>query len=128
MYRFVRSALEGLGIPRRSIRQEVIPEDPTQFAGWPKNVSSDILYTITLTDGRSFRACAADTILQALEKNGIVVHNSCRSGECSTCRTKLVDGKVFHPGTEMLRKADMRFGYIHPCVTYPISDITLLIS
>lgn len=130
MYHFVRGALESLGIPRRSIRQEVevIPADPTKFAGWPKDVNASTTFTISLTDGRSFQACATDTIMQSLEKNGIVIKNSCRSGECSTCRTKLVEGNVFHPGTEMLRKADMRFGYIHPCVTYPISDVTLLLS
>ena len=65
--------------------------------------------------------------LRELEKAGVVVPSLCRSGECSTCRTKLISGTVFHPGTELLRKADMRFGYIHPCVTYPVSDISILI-
>lgn len=129
MYHFVRRELEALGVPRRCIRQEVevIPGDPTQFAGWPEDVGPSSHFTVTLADGRKIDACATDTIMVSLEKAGIVVPSLCRSGECSTCRTKLVSGTVFHPGTELLRKADMRFGYIHPCVTYPVSDISILI-
>lgn len=129
MYHFVREELTKLGVPRRAIRQEVevIPADPTQFAGWPEGVDACTFYTIALPDGRTLRARATDTILKSLEDAGIVVPSLCRSGECSTCRTKLLSGTVFHPGTELLRKADMRFGYIHPCVTYPLSDLELLL-
>ena len=129
MYRFVRSELEKLGVPRRAIRQEVevIPNSPREFPGWPENVDENSVFTISLPDGRKIPAKATDTIMKSLEDAGVVVPSLCRSGECSTCRTKLLSGTVFHPGTEMLRKSDMRYGYIHPCVTYPISDISLLI-
>lgn len=129
MYRFVRSELEKLGVPRRAIRQEVevIPNSPREFPGWPENVDGNSVFTISLPDGRKIPAKATDTIMKSLEDAGVVVPSLCRSGECSTCRTKLLSGTVFHPGTEMLRKSDMRYGYIHPCVTYPISDISLLI-
>lgn len=128
MYHFVRSELEKLGVPRRAIRQEVevIPADPTQFPGWPQEISGNDVFQITLSDGRVIPAKATEPILVSLEKAGVVVPNLCRSGECSTCRLKLLSGEVFHPGTELLRRADMRFGYIHSCVTYPISDISLL--
>ena len=129
MYRFVRSELEKLSVPRRAIRQEVevIPNSPREFPGWPENVDESNVFTISLPDGRKIPAKATDTIMKSLEDAGVVVPRLCRSGECSTCRTKLLSGTVFHPGTEMLRKSDMRYGYIHPCVTYPISDISLLI-
>ena len=129
MYRFVRSELEKLGVPRRAIRQEVevIPNSPREFPGWPENVDGNSVFIISLPDGCKIPAKATDTIMKSLEDAGVVVPNLCRSGECSTCRTKLLSGTVFHPGTEMLRKSDMRYGYIHPCVAYPISDISLLI-
>lgn len=129
MYRFVRSELEKLGVPRRAIRQEVevIPNSPREFPGWPENVDGNSVFTISLPDGRKIPAKATDAIMKSLEDAGVVVPSLCRSGECSTCRTKLLSGTMFHPGTEMLRKSDMRYGYIHPCVTYPISDISLLI-
>lgn len=129
MYQFVTEELDKLGVPRRSIRKEVtgVPKDPTKFPGWPENINSNTYFTIDLLDGRSIKACSTTTILESLEKAGIVVPNLCRSGECSACRARLMDGNIFHPGAEMLRKSDMRFGYIHPCVTYPISNISLLL-
>ena len=113
MYRFVRSELEKLGVPRRAIRQEVevIPNSPREFPGWPENVDGNSVFIISLPDGCKIPAKATDTIMKSLEDAGVVVPNLCRSGECSTCRTKLLSGTVFHPGTEMLRKSDMRYGY-----------------
>ena len=84
-------------------------------------------FVVTLSDGRKLTAKATETVLASLERAGVVVPALCRSGECSACRAKLISGLVFHPGSELLRKSDMRFGYIHPCVTYPISDIEILL-
>jgi len=56
-----------------------------------------------------------------------VLPAACRSGECSYCRVKLKSGKVFHaPGTK-LRKSDLQFGYIHPCMAYPLEDLEILL-
>ena len=49
----------------------------------------------------------------------------CRSGECGVCRTRLVEGKVFMPDTDAMRKTDAAFGYIHLCMAYPLTDVTL---
>ncbi|MDO5549721.1 MAG: iron-sulfur cluster-binding domain-containing protein [Lachnospiraceae bacterium] len=127
MYDFVVPNLRNLGVPRRCIRQEVqtMPRNPESLAGWPEGIGSQNVFTVKTTDGRSFEAKATEMVLQAMERNGIVVPTLCRSGECSACRTKLVDGTVFHPGSELLRKSDMKFGYMHPCVTYPISNLVI---
>jgi glycine betaine catabolism B len=130
MYDFVLPELEKLGVSDRRIRRELqaAPVDPTKIAGWPEKINANDSFTIKTTDGRSFSAKASETVLVAMERNGIVVPTKCRCGECSACRTKLVSGKVFHPGNELLRKSDMKYGYMHPCVTYPISNIELLIK
>ncbi|MGP1496651.1 MAG: 2Fe-2S iron-sulfur cluster-binding protein, partial [Treponema sp.] len=60
-----------------------------------------------------------------LERAGIRVNVCCRSGECSLCRVKLESGKVFVPRGALLRHADGKFGYIHSCKAYPITDIEL---
>ena len=41
---------------------------------------------------------------------------------------KLLNGKVFQPEGAKLRKSDRLFGYIHPCMAYPISDIEVLLT
>jgi len=40
---------------------------------------------------------------------------------------KLLKGEVFQPEGVLLRESDRRFGYIHACKAYPISDIELLL-
>jgi len=129
MYDFVLPELYKLGVTGRQIRCEVqtAPDDPTRLPGWPESVGDKDKFVVTLSDGRKLKAKATDTVLASLERGGVVIPSLCRSGECSACRAKLISGKVFHPGSELLRKSDMRFGYIHPCVTYPISDIEILL-
>lgn len=129
MYNFVVPSLESMGIPRSRIRQEVqtMPADPTKLPGWPVSITSQNTFTIRTSDGRSFPAKATETVLTAMERHGIVVPTQCRSGECSACRTKLVAGTVYHSGNELLRKADMKTGYMHPCVTYPLSDLEIML-
>ena len=129
MYAFVLPELDRLGVPGRRIRREVqtaIP-DPTKYPGWPADVSADTEFTVTLSDGRSFKAKAGETLLNSIEKSGFYLQSMCRSGECSFCRSRLLEGRVFAPDTAKVRKSDVQWGYIHPCVTYPISDITLYI-
>ena len=63
---------------------------------------------------------------RVLERAGITAPSRCRSGECSWCRSKLVSGEVFVPEkTDGRRRADIEFGYIHPCASFPMSDIVL---
>lgn len=129
MYDFVEAELEKVSIPRRRIRREVqsAPAEPWLLPGWPEAVNKGDVFEITLTDGRKLPAIAGESILFALEKAGVVKKSQCRSGECAVCRSRLMAGNVFHPGLALLRKSDMRYGYIHPCVSYPVSDLTLLI-
>ena len=61
-----------------------------------------------------------------MERAGIRAPSRCRSGECGWCRSRLLAGEVFIPEkTDGRRWADAQFGYIHPCSSFPISDVTL---
>ena len=68
---------------------------------------------------------AGEPLMNSLERQGIVMPAQCRTGECSLCRTRLVSGRVYQPPGVLLRKSDRQFGYIHPCLAYPISDVEL---
>ncbi len=69
-----------------------------------------------------------ESLLVALEREGIEAPSRCRSGECGFCRAKLTKGNVFIPKeTDYRRKADTMQGIIHPCISYPMSDISLSI-
>ncbi len=128
MYGFCCGELEKLGIPRRKIRTEVQgpPKHITAQPGWPKEIHADASFKVKVK-GKIIKAKAGEPLIISLEKNGIVIPSACRSGECSLCRTKLISGKIFHPQGVKLRKSDAQFGYIHPCMAYPIEDIEVMI-
>jgi ferredoxin len=45
-------------------------------------------------------------------------------GECGFCRTRLVSGEVYiRPDSDGRRAADKQFGFIHPCSSYPLTDL-----
>jgi len=128
MYCFCLKELETLGIPRKNIRTEVFgpPKDVTAQPGWPVEVPGDRKFQVAYKGEKTVSARAAEPLMNSLERAGIVLPASCRSGECSLCRTKLVAVKVFQPQGVKLRKSDRAFGYIHPCLAYPLSDIELV--
>lgn len=72
-------------------------------------------------------AKSGESILTTLERNHIRCNVCCRSGECSLCRVKLVSGKVFTARGALMRYADEKFGYIHSCKAFPMSDVEIIL-
>jgi len=129
MYSFCIPELRKLGVPERRIRQEVFgsPSKVHLDPAWPKEIAPDAVFTAKLSSGQKITARAVEPLLIALEKAGIAVENSCRSGECSMCRVKLLNGKVFQTSSAKIRQSDRQAGYIHSCAAYPISDIEIML-
>jgi len=129
MYDFCLPELSGLNIPKRRVRQEVMgaPKNITLYPGWPENAGLDSVFKVSIKGKRTIDARACEPLMISLERAGIIVPALCRSGECSLCRTKLISGNVYQPDGVKLRKSDRAFGYIHPCMAYPVSDIEVMI-
>jgi ferredoxin-NADP reductase len=129
MYTFCLPELLKLQVPARKIRMEVFgpPKDVTGQPGWPEMVSADSRFQVTVKGRKRINAQAGEPLMVSLERAGIVIPASCRSGECSLCRTKLLSGKVFQPPGVKLRKSDRTYGYIHPCVAYPLENLEIMI-
>jgi len=129
IYPLCEGALLSLGVPRRRIRREFYgpPKNVTEEKGWP-SISPDTVFKVEeKRTGKTFEARAGEPLMNSMEKAGLVVEALCRSGECSVCRTRLISGKVFVPERVSKRWVDEIAGFIHPCMSYPLSDLVLRI-
>ena len=99
-----------------------------ELPGYPA-ASKDAVYKLTVKQGpeeRVIDASANEPILVAMERAGIKAPSRCRSGECGWCRSRLLSGEYFMPAENDGRRwADTKYGYIHPCATFPTSDMTI---
>lgn len=131
MYRFVDQEIEKLGLARKYVRHELFGEvhDARTQDGYPGTDLTTVKITVSIRDTtRTVTGSVYDTILQTLEKNGITVPTSCRSGECGFCHSVLKSGQVYVPkAIDGRRLADLKFGGIHPCATFPLSDLEIIV-
>ena len=130
MYDFADKQIAELGLPRRRARKELYGEygDPARDASYPKeNQGKSFSLTVSIRGEKQTISCRANqTLLSAMEQAGIKAPSRCRSGQCGWCHSRLVSGEVFIPDeADGRREADKKFGWIHPCCTYPLSDIEL---
>jgi ferredoxin-NADP reductase len=65
-----------------------------------------------------------ESIAKTLERASIVVPKRCGVGVCGICRSKLLEGEVL-TNDHYLRTIDKEYHYIHPCVSYPLSNIKI---
>ena len=67
-----------------------------------------------------------ETIITALERAGIPAVVRCRNGVCGFCHSRVISGKYYVATEDDFRRAaDKKFNYIHPCSTYPESEMEL---
>lgn len=125
---FCVEQLKALGVEGKRMRIECNgpPKKPSCLAGWPQVVTEQDDITVTVKGRGQFVAKAGEPLLNSLERNGYTVENACRSGECSLCRVKIIEGEVFNPPESLLRKSDKDFGWVHSCVAFPVTDIEIL--
>lgn len=137
MYQFIQEELKILNIPIHRIKYEAfgIPNDITKVIGWPQDIDTSKKVKIIvdyISQGQkiqiSFEASTIEPLLNSLERQKdlrLIINNGCRSGQCALCRTKLSSGKIFVPPAVIIREIDQNYGFIHPCISYPISNVHL---
>ena len=78
-----------------------------------------------IADGRANQfdlAMVGANILDAGMVNGMELPYSCKAGVCSTCKAKLVKGKVDMDINHGLEPHEIEAGYILTCQSHPITD------
>lgn len=64
----------------------------------------------------------------ALAQNGLKPAARCRTGICGFCRAYVVNGSFTLAETETgVRSMDKKLGFIHPCCSYPASDLEIVV-
>ena len=122
MYRFVRKELENLGFDETKIRQErnsVGDREVSEIRTFRLTVHiRDTVYELDAANN--------ETLITALERAGIPAVVRCRNGACGFCHSRVLNGEYFiAKENDFRRAADKKFNYIHPCSTYPESDIEI---
>ncbi len=83
--------------------------------------------TIYINDEKYETKCYNNrTIMDSITESGIFIPSKCHNGSCGFCSSELVLGKVKivnDKRSETLKEND----YIHPCCTYPLSDIEIVV-
>lgn len=129
MYEFVDKELEKLELPKKYIRHEMFGEfhNPQNQEDYPAGIPETVRITVTIQDKTYIiKGKSTDSVMQIIEQNGLAVPARCRSGECGFCHSHLISGKVYVPKhLEYRRLADYKFGCIHPCCSFPLTDLEI---
>ncbi len=129
MYEFADKEIAQLGIRRKFIRHEVFGEyfHPEKNENYSGDINASYNITVRICGAEYTCTCSADTsLLRAMEAAGIKAPSDCRSGRCGWCRSQLISGEVYIPeSVDGRRIADKEYGYIHPCCSFPLSDIVI---
>ena len=122
MYSFVGRELHSLGIKDKFVRRE-------QNAVGRRAVAHPRVFFLKVRMRNQAYVISAreeETLLCAMERAGLSAPSRCRSGSCGFCHSRLLSGKYTVPAeNESRRLADLKFGFLHPCCTYPDSDMEI---
>lgn len=122
MYDFIEKELAPLHLPKKAIHRD---------AACCRDLSLEQPETFTLTvhmrdEVYVIPAKENETLLAAMERAGLNAPNKCRAGGCGFCHSKWLSGRYrVAEGRDGRREADRKFGFLHPCVTYPLEDMEI---
>lgn len=119
LYKTMNEILLNFNIPRKAVHYENFFSDYK-----PDEIKTYKLRILTKGEAKVVECKSDETLLVSMEKAGIVAPSLCRVGECGFCRSILIDGKIKMIGGNQ-PKALSENDYIHPCITYPESDVVL---
>ncbi len=122
MMKAVLEMLENLGTPEANIFTESFGALPAD-----EGVGSDETVELVFKrSGRSVTAKRGESMVRVAEANGITIDYSCRSGECGSCRCKIIEGEVKMPEGTTLTAKEIASGQILACVARAVSDRVVL--
>jgi ferredoxin-NADP reductase len=130
MYNFLDGELAKLKLKEKYINHEVFGEfkNPEKEPDFPKDAIGKTFQITVDFNGQKkvIQGAYNETLLTSMEKAGIAAPSHCRSGVCGFCHSLLVKGRIYTPkSVDYRREADYKFNFIHPCCSFPVSDVEI---
>jgi ferredoxin-NADP reductase len=120
-----RTILIGLGAKPEHIMQESFGGSaPPTTAPAPVPDQTEALVDF-MRSGKTCIVRGSQTLLEAAEEHGVHIPSSCRQGQCGTCKTKLLAGKVRMDADEGLDAESRAQGFVLTCQGHPEGDVRL---
>ena len=119
MFDFLNGEFKKLNLDNKHIRLEKSPETLA--------LGDKTFNLVVHMEDQVFnlKAKQSETVLNALERNDVLIRSKCHLGGCGFCRSKILKGEI--QTTKLNKQADIdkKFGYFHPCCSYPMSDLEI---
>ncbi|KAB2849802.1 MAG: 2Fe-2S iron-sulfur cluster binding domain-containing protein [Hyphomicrobiaceae bacterium] len=126
--KLARAALESAGMPRERVKHEIFFSQAPRTA--PPAVPADAAVQEIAPPYASARIrlngrekvipiAAGETIIEAATRAGLEAPFACKGGMCSSCRAKLVEGKVEMEVNYALEPWELDAGFVLTCQSRP---------
>ncbi|MBA5606514.1 phenylacetate-CoA oxygenase/reductase subunit PaaK [Duganella sp. FT3S] len=130
----VSEALQEAGMPKAHIKIELfaasIPKHQHQKRALDPALARHETQVTVIMDGNHTTFTMdkdKESVLDAGLRAGIDMRYSCKGGVCSTCRCKVVDGKVDMDVNYALEDYEIARGFVLSCQSFPVTD-TLVVD
>jgi glycine betaine catabolism B len=120
-----RTLLTDLSVDASQILQESFGGAVTGNRKPASALEAGLLKLTFARSAASFDVSCDKTLLESSESNGVLIPYGCRQGSCCTCATRLLNGHVYMETEAALSDELKSLGYILPCVSRPLGDVTL---
>ncbi|MES3026181.1 MAG: 1,2-phenylacetyl-CoA epoxidase subunit PaaE [Pseudomonadota bacterium] len=124
----VSAALQEAGMAKQDIKVELfaasIPKHQHKARAHDAAVPHETEVTVIMDGNHTSFVMDKDkeSILDAGLRAGIDMRYSCKGGVCSTCRCKLIDGKVDMDANYALEDYEIARGFVLSCQSFPVTD------
>lgn len=124
----VAGALQEAGMPKEAIKIELFAASIPKHQHKPRSFAAEARHETEVTvimDGNATSFTMdkdKESILDAGLRAGIDMRYSCKGGVCSTCRCKIVDGKVDMDVNYALEDYEIARGFVLSCQSFPVTD------
>jgi len=125
----VSEALQEAGMPKSAIKVELFAASIPKHQHKPRALDAQAAQHLTevtvIQDGNAATFTMEkdkESILDAGLRAGLEMRYSCKGGVCSTCRCKVVDGKVDMDVNYALEDYEIARGFVLSCQSFPATD------